>query len=56
MAIVYLCLWDIKLSLSCWTEFEKEATVSEFIAAWHVAYSFFFFLFFFFLVICTGGI
>ena len=25
---------------------EKEATVSEFIAAWHVTYSFFFFLFF----------
>ena len=31
MAIAHLSLWDIKSSLSCWTELEKEATVSEFI-------------------------
>ena len=31
IAIAHLCLWDIKSSLSCWTELEKEATVSEFI-------------------------
>ena len=31
IAIARLSLWDIKPSLSCWTELEKEATVSEFI-------------------------
>jgi hypothetical protein len=31
MAVAHLSLWDIKSSLSCWTELEKEATVSEFI-------------------------
>ena len=41
MAIAHLCLWDIKSSLICWTELEKEATVSEFITAWRVTYSFF---------------
>ena len=47
MAVVHLCLWDIKSSLSCQTELEKEATVCEFIAAWRVTYFFFFFYFFF---------
>ena len=31
MAVAHLSLWDIKSSLSCWTELEKEATVSDFI-------------------------
>ena len=31
IAVAHLCLWDIKSSLNCWTELEKEATVSEFI-------------------------
>ena len=31
MAVAHLSLWDIKSSLSCWTELEKEATVCEFI-------------------------
>ena len=31
IAIAHLCLWDIKSSLSCWTELEKEATVTELI-------------------------
>ena len=31
IAIARLSLWDIKSSLSCWTELEKDATVSEFI-------------------------
>ena len=31
MALAHLCLWDTKSSLSCWTELEKDATVSEFI-------------------------
>ena len=31
MAIAHLSLWDIKSSLSCWTELKKEATASEFI-------------------------
>jgi Protein of unknown function (DUF3808) len=30
IAVAYLSLWDIKSSLSCWTELEKDATVSEF--------------------------
>jgi len=29
MAIAHLALWDVKASLSCWTELEKEATVSQ---------------------------
>ena len=29
MAIAHLALWDVKSSLSCWTELEKEGTVSE---------------------------
>ena len=28
MAIAHLALWDVKSSLSCWTELEKEASVS----------------------------
>ena len=40
IAVAYLCLWDIKSSLSCWTELEKDATVSEFITPeWRVTYS-----------------
>ena len=31
IAVAHLSLWDIKSSLSCWTELEKEATVGEFI-------------------------
>lgn len=29
MAIAHLALWDVKSSLSCWTELEREGTVSE---------------------------
>ena len=42
MAIAHLSLWDIKSSLSCWTELEKEATVSEFITPDLACYLLFF--------------
>ena len=29
MAIAHLALWDVKSSLACWTELEKESTVSQ---------------------------
>ena len=29
MAIAHLALWDVKSSLACWTELEKEGTVSQ---------------------------
>ena len=42
MAIARLSLWELKPSLSCWTELEKDATVKEFInLTWGIVYSFF---------------
>jgi hypothetical protein len=42
MAMAHLSLWDVKSSLSCWTELERESTVSECITSDLVRYSLFF--------------